>query len=327
MFRILVIENRISVEFSHILTDGTGAYFFLKSLLALYFKQEGISIPNNFDYPNPDSVILDEEFEDSYNKYFKDDIPQNQRLSNAFHLPYPLRSAPRFDVIIAILSVDEIKKKAEKKGVNINDYLIAVYLFILQDIYKNLNKFRHYKKNKRLRIQVPINLRNIYPSKSMRNFSLFVIPEIDLRLGYYAFDEILKIVHHKMQLETDEKLISKIIARNVGGEKKLFVRGIPLFIKSMILALKYYSMGTSQYSGVVTNLGRVHFSSEIDKKIEYCILTPPPPDKNLKLNCGVIGCNDKLVLSFGNITRSREFEKRFFDFLIKEGIKVRLTKY
>ena len=327
MFRILAKENRISIEFSHILTDGAGGFEFLKSLLTLYFKQEGITIPEDFNYIRPDTIASEEEFEDSHNKYFKENIPPELKHPEAFHLPLSLNTIPRFDVLLAILSVDEIKNKAEEKGVNITVYLIALYLFVLQDIYENLHHFNRYKKNKRLRIQVPVNLRNIYPSKSMRNFSLFVMPEIDLRLGHYTFEEIIKTVYHKMQLETDEKLINKIIARNVGSEKKLFVRGIPLFLKSLILRYKYYSLGTSQYSGVLTNLGKVKFPPEISKLIEYFIVTPPPPNKILKINCGVIGFNDKLVLSFGNITKSKELEKKFLKFLVREGIKVKLTKY
>ena len=85
----------------------------------------------------------------------------------------------------------------------------------------------------------------------MRNFSLFVMPEIDLRLGHYSFDEIIKSVFHQIQLETEEKLINKNISRNVGSEKKIYVRGIPLLLKSLILRLKFYSLGTSQYSGVI----------------------------------------------------------------------------
>jgi NRPS condensation-like uncharacterized protein len=327
MFRILAIQNRISVEFSHILTDGAGAFEFFKSLLILYFKQERVPVSEGFNYIHPDSIISEEEFEDSYNKYFKENIPSELKQPKAFHLPFPLNPIPRFDVLIAILSLNEIKKKAEEKGVNITVYLIALYLFVLQDIYENLNTFSRYKKNKRLRIQVPVNLRNIYPSRTMRNFSLFVMPEIDLRLGHYTFEEIIKTVFHKMQLETEEKLINKIIARNVGSEKKLLVRGIPLFIKSMILYFKYYSLGISQYSGVLTNMGKVKFPPEISKSIEYFIITPPPPNKILKINCGVIGFNDKLVLSFGNITKSKEFEKKFLKFLIQQGIKVKLTKY
>ncbi|MBN1415216.1 MAG: hypothetical protein JW973_08965 [Bacteroidales bacterium] len=327
LFRILAINNRISIEFSHVLTDGAGAFAFLKTLLVLYFKQEGTVIPDDLKYHHPDSLVSKEEFEDSYNYYFKDDVPPNLKLPKACHLPFPLATAPRFDVLIAILSVNEIKKKADEKGVNINVYLIALYLFVLQDIFKDLKLFGHNKKCQRLRIQVPVNLRNIYPSQSMRNFSLFIMPEIDLRLGYFTFDEIVKIVYHKMQLETDKKLINKIIARNVGSEKKLFVRGIPLFLKSIILYYKYYSMGANQYSGVVTNFGKAHISPEIDNKIEYFIFTPPPPNKKLKINCGAIGFNDNLVLSFGNITKTKELEKKFLHFLVQQGIRVRITKY
>jgi NRPS condensation-like uncharacterized protein len=327
MFRILAIENRISIEFSHILTDGAGGFEFFKSLLTMYFKQRGTAIPEDFDYIRPDTIISKEEFEDSHNKYFKENIPPELKQPKAFHLPFSLNPLPRFDVLLAILSVNEIKNRAEEKGVNMTVYLIALYLFVLQDIYENLNAFSRHKKNKRLRIQVPVNLRNIYPSKSMRNFSLFVMPEIDLRLGHYTFEEIIKTVYHRMQLETDEKLINKIIARNVGSEKKLFVRGIPLFIKSMILYFKYYSLGASQYSGVLTNMGKVKFPPEVSKSIEYFVVTPPPPNKILKINCGVIGFNDKLVLSFGNITKSKEFEKKFLKFLVQQGIKVKLTKY
>src|SRR5664280_2373989 len=44
LYRILVKENRISVEFMHILTDGGGALEYLKSLLYSYFRLLGITI-------------------------------------------------------------------------------------------------------------------------------------------------------------------------------------------------------------------------------------------------------------------------------------------
>ena len=39
MFRVLAKDNKISVEFSHILTDGTGALEFLKTLLMTYLEK------------------------------------------------------------------------------------------------------------------------------------------------------------------------------------------------------------------------------------------------------------------------------------------------
>jgi hypothetical protein len=153
------------------------------------------------------------------------------------------------------------------------------------------------------------------------------MPQIDLRLGHYTFDEIIKTVYHQMSLGTDEKLINKNIARNVSSQRKLYVRGIPLFIKSMILKHIHYILGPRQYSGVLTNLGRVTFPSDACKLMDCLIFTPPPPHKRVKVSCGIIGFNDNLVLSFGNISRSKELEERFVRLLTAEGIHCKVLKH
>ena len=56
--------------------------------------------------------------------------------------------------------------------------------------------------------------------------------------------------------------------------------------------MKYYALGTSQYSGVITNLGKKVFPEETNELIDYLIVVPPPPNKMLKMNCGVIGFGD-----------------------------------
>eukprot|EP01029_Cantina_marsupialis_P003287 TRINITY_DN1310_c0_g3_i1.p1 TRINITY_DN1310_c0_g3~~TRINITY_DN1310_c0_g3_i1.p1 ORF type:complete len:435 (+),score=1.42 TRINITY_DN1310_c0_g3_i1:14-1318(+) len=323
LLRVLVFKNRLSVEFSHILTDGHGLFVFLKSMLIYYFKERGLISNNQIDHFFSTDFIK-EEIEDSYHRYFKENIPRITRQAKAFHLPFHLRSKPRFDVLFAILSIKDIQQKAQEKDVSITEYLVAVYLLVLQDIYFECKEEGISPRNKIARIQVPVNLRKIYHSRTMRNFSLFVMPEIDFRLGTYSFEEILTTVYHKMQVETDEKLISKIISRNVGMEKKVLLRGIPIWLKSLILHIKYYSEGANQYSGVVTNLGKVELPHSIRNKVDFFAITPPPPNKKLKLNCGVIGYGNKLVLSFGNISKSKKFEQKFLHFLSLQGINVKL---
>jgi NRPS condensation-like uncharacterized protein len=324
LIRILLKNNSISVEFSHILTDGSGAFEFFKSILVRYSLECGAEVPHEYHLSDPVNPVSEEEYEDAYKRYFKEEIPPIVKRSKAFHLPYPLKAKPRLTLMNVIISLKQMKKVANGKGVSLTIYLVSVYLYTLQEIYKNLNNLSKYKKNKILRIQVPINLRQIFPSKTMRNFSLFVMPEIDLRLGYYTFDEIIKTVYHQIKLETDKKLINKNISRNVGSEKKLYVRGIPLFLKSLILRLKYYSLGTNQYSGVITNLGKIELPAETGKFVDHFIMTPPPPNKMLKISCGVIGFGDKLVLSFANITSSRKFEEKFLQFMNDQNIAVEL---
>lgn len=327
IFRILVRDNRISVEFSHILTDGGGAFEFLKTLLIRYFESCSIPAPEKISVLNPGEIPAEEEFEDAFTKYFKQDIPSPAKKPKAFHLPFKLNPPPRFNITVATLALKDISLKSKAFNVSITDYLVAAYLYALQSIYNSLSDFQKRRHRKIFRIQVPVNLRRIYPSKTMRNFSLFVTPEIDLRLGVYTFEEIVKTVHHLMQLETDKKLINKIIARNVGAERNIWLKNTPLFIKSLILYVTYSIAGTSLYSGVITNLGKVSFGAEADRLIDYLLFIPPPPNKTLKVNCGVLGFGDQLVLSFGNITGSKELERIFLTFLVQQGIHVKLLKY
>jgi hypothetical protein len=323
LLRFLIWKNSISLEVSHILTDGGGAFEFLRTVLILYFQECGASIPEDFSYKKPQEKWPAEEFEDAYKRFFKEDVPPMVRRSKAFHLPFSLNSTPRFHRTIVDVSMSDIKQVAKENRVSLTVYLVSVYLFVLQDIFEHLNPISKLKISKVLRIQVPVNLRNIFPSQTMRNFSLFVMPEIDLRLGHYSFEEILRSVYHQMELETEEKLINKNISRNVGSEKKIYVRSIPLFIKSMILKAKFNSLGTSQYSGVVTNLGKVGLPPEVGSWINHFVLTAPPPNKMLKISCAVVGFNERLTLCFGSVVKSGEFEERFVQFLNENKISAK----
>ncbi|HWV70167.1 MAG TPA: hypothetical protein VN040_00530, partial [Pseudosphingobacterium sp.] len=286
-------------------------------------KQQ-INNENKFDTlqetPNP------EEYEDAYKKYFKKLKIPNVKVPQAFHLPFRLRNKPRFDVLTAAMPIELIKKKSKEYGVSITEYLTAIYLYALQQIYRRQSLLKKRISSKIIRIEVPINLRRLYPSRTMRNFSLYVLPTIDLRLGAYTFQEIIKIVFHQMRLETDKKLINKMISRNVGGERNPILRRIPLLIKSLFLS-KLYTIGTKQYSGVVTNLGKIDLGPDLNQWIKGFLFIPPPPNKVLKVNCGIAGFGNHLIASFGNITTSRELERLFFSFMVKEGIRVKIISY
>jgi len=324
MFRVLTRENKISVEFSHILTDATGAFEFLKTLLVVYFEKCSQQFSCRTSLINAKETPSKEEYEDAYNRYFKKiDLPP-PKISRAFHVPFELKNTPRFSILTAVVPVDVIIERAKHYEVSLTEYLIAVYLFSLQNIYNQLTPLKKRTSKRIMRIEVPVNLRRMFPSRTMRNFSLYVMPGIDLRLGHYTFEEIIKAVYHQMELETDKKLISKMISRNVSGEKNLFVRGVPLFIKSLILS-KLYALGTGQYSGVVTNLGKIDLSPESNNLVDKFIFIPPPPNKILKVNCGVAGFDNKLVLTFGNLTTSKELERQFLTFLTAEGIPVKIV--
>ena len=322
LYRILVKENRISVEFIHILTDGGGAFEYLKSLLYTYFRLNGNNIPSDEKIILPESPISEEEIEDGYKRFFRRKIPPPGKLTKAWHLPFLLDGKPRLKIIRSQIALDKLLEVARSYGVSVTEYMVSVYLFTLQMIYLE----EKVKKQKRgvLRIEVPVNLRKKFPSKTMRNFSLFVLPEIDLRLGVYSFDEILKIVKYQLQTGADVKQITRFLSQNVGHEKSPFVRLLPLFIKSMAISAVYKRLGSNQCSGILTNLGRVKLPEEMENLIDTFEVVPTPPNTHVKISCAMVTFKNQLRLDFGNISRSTSFEMHFLKYLTESGIPVKV---
>jgi NRPS condensation-like uncharacterized protein len=175
-----------------------------------------------------------------------------------------------------------------------------------------------------LRTEVPVNLRKKLPSRTMRNFSLFVMPEIDLRLGIYTFEEILKTVHIHIQAGSEIKQLSRFLSSNVSHEKQLIIRILPLFIKRIAIAAVYKGLGSMRCSGIITNLGSWSLPAGMADEVESFEVIPPPPNSRVKVTCAMVSYKDKLRIIFSNISHSNELERRILKHLTGEGVHVRL---
>jgi NRPS condensation-like uncharacterized protein len=323
LYRIIVKGNRISVEFIHILTDGGGALEYLKSLLYTYLTIAGRNISFPGDIILPGTPISEEELEDGYKRFFRK-LPRPVKLVRAWHLPFSLNERPRLRIICSELKVAEILELARSNKVTVTEYLVSVYMFSLQEIFISGKRKNKKEKRRVLRIEVPVNMRNKFPLRTMRNFSLFVLPELDLRLGTYTFEEILISVHHQLQISTDIKQISRFLSSNVSYERLYIVRALPLFIKKIAIAAIYRGFASKRFSGSITNMGLVTIPEEMSKVIDSIELLSSPPNKKVKVACAVISYKDKLRISFSNITQSQELERSFFRHLALAGIHVKI---
>ncbi len=323
LYRILARANRISVEFLHVLTDGSGALEYLKSLLYTYLTLTGKNPGQPGNIILPETPVSDEEFEDGYKRYFNK-LPPPAKLMKAWHIPFRLNKRPRLRVIRAEAGIRELLETARTHKVSLTEYFVSVYLLSLYEIYTATAGRSGKKPDSALRIEVPVNMRNKLPSRTMRNFSLFVLPEIDLRLGEYTFEEILQSVHHQLQISTDLKQISRFLSSNVSYEKLFFVRILPLFIKKMGIAAVYRGLASKRWTGIVTNLGQVSLPDEMAAHVEAFEIIPPPPNPKVKVSCGLTSYNDKIRICFSNITRSKELERQIFRHLTDAGIHIKI---
>lgn len=323
LYRIIIKSNRISVEFIHILTDGGGAMEYVKSLLYTYLTLTGTLISSPGTIILPDTPVSEEEMEDGYNKYFRK-MPPPAKLVKAWHLPFRLNERPRLRIIHGELNVNEILELTHRLKVSVTEYFVSVYFFALQEIYISFKRKNKKQKRKVLRIEVPVNMRSKFPSRTMRNFSLFVLPELDLRLGTYTFEEILISVHHQLQMNADIKQISRFLSSNVSYEKLYIVRVLPLFIKKMAIAAIYRGLASKRFTGIITNMGLVTLPEEMNKMIDSFELISPPPNPKVKIACALVSYNGKLRINFSNITQSQELERCFFSQLTADGLHVKI---
>jgi hypothetical protein len=323
LFRVLYYEKRISLECSHIITDGTGAVCFFKAILCQYFVESGYIIKDWQNTMQIDSKPNAEEFEDAYRRYYKKDIPLPIKKEKAFHVIDKSINKNDHRIVTGIIDTKEVLKKARDYGVTITELLVSISLHALNIYCQNLPWKIKKKKLKPIRLMVPVNLRKMYASKTMRNFFLTVNPGIDPRLGHYDFDDIIKEVYHYMRVEVDERYINKQISRNIRGEIHPAVRLVPLPLKVLVERMLYSFVATSRQSGVLTNMGSLEMPLSVAREIESfnCIANP---NGDTKINCGVIGFNDKTYITFGSLVENTEVQKNFFRTIRKLGLNVKV---
>ncbi|MBD3189279.1 MAG: hypothetical protein GF308_01470 [Candidatus Heimdallarchaeota archaeon] len=324
-YRIIAHENCIITEFNHSLTDGAGAVQFLRSLVGEYLHLQGVKINDWGNLFRPGEVPDPGEYEYSHRKYFQRHIPLRQKFMKAFHLPYQLEKKGIFHTVEGTASVQESLQLSRSMGVTLTELLATAYLDALQEIWKNLRKKGRIKGKRPIRLMVPINIRNILPSNTMRNFSAYVAPGIDPRLGDFSFDEILEQVHHYKNLELNDKFIIQQISKNVKIELHPFLHGLPLFIKKWFSKPIYKHFGEAMFSGILTNLGPITMPNDLrEEVIDIDLLLMSHP--HFRTGCAVISYQDTLHMNFGRPAKKANLEELFFSKLQELGLEIQITR-
>lgn len=324
MFRILAKGDRIAGEFSHALTDGSGALCFMKSLVARYFQLMGIDPGAELgkgaysdifpagSHPRP------EEHEDGYQKYFPAGLPNPEMTPPAWQMPLKRHEKGGYRVITGILDVEDVLKQAKKRGVTLTEFLGAVYLDALQSMWF-LEKPAPRKKI--ISVEIPVNLRRLFPIGTNRNFSLYILLTEDLRLGRRDFEELVQRAHYLMKREMDSRSIARQIARNAGSTRNIFVRAVPLFVKDFFARLLFVKLGEGTLSGFISNLGVVTMPPGFAPHIKTINFIPAPSLRTWT-NASVASWNRQLIISFGSLAGGRDLERYFFTRLRRLGLAV-----
>ena len=319
--RVIVFKNRIAVEFYHALTDGTGGMVFLKSLLAEYIEQKyGVSIPNEKGVVDRLQAPQPEEYEDSFSKC-AGDVSLSRNASTVYRIRCAKEVGGCRHLTTLMTDADSVIRAAKEAGVSLTVYLTAAMLLALQRIQNQ--QVPNKRKQLPLRVVVPVNLRNLFPSKTLRNFVHVVMPEIDPRMGDYEFDEILTSVRHQLGLLVTKRNIQAMITPNIKSEQMPILRIMPLFIKNIVMKAIYDTVGERTNCLNLSNLGKVDVPDVMQpyiKRFDF-ILGVQATKPN---NCGVLSYNGTLYMNFIRNTVEPTLEYEFFRVLKELGLHVKV---
>jgi len=327
-FRVRAFNRRISVEFSHMITDGSGALTFLRSLTVRYFELTGQFCSTMAGLPRVGEIPDPLEWEDSHlNSVVQGSgrLPKIRPEEAAFRLDDRLVARGEYQIISGYLSVAAVLEKAKARGLSLTEYLATVLLWCLQNLQEASDIQRESQGRRRrtrpIRLNVPVSLRSLFGSKTMRNFFSFTDPGIDPRLGLYSFEEIAVQVRNHMRFQIQEKRMRHMISRNVRGEQPLLTRLVPLKVKDIILGMVYRFLGDRRFSTSLSNLSRVELPPELTEHVDRWIFIPPPSPVS-KVNCTVVSWQDRLCISFGSMIEDTSLQREFFRFFTRQGIDV-----
>ncbi len=323
LFRVSYYKNRINIDFFHGLCDGIGAMEFLKSLVYQYVIERGYTPPPPEGIKIAGEAVPEEEQEDGFTKYYRPvdlfgGVIGEMAGKDAFALRGRRFKRIGYGLIQGTVDTAALKAAAKRRNCSVNSYLVGLLLLsIAETCYKDSQK-------RNITAMIPVDLRRIFPSKTLRNFTTLVkayINPVAIPLHPQAYcDEVQKQLSAAID---KERLLDKISLSSF-LVRKWYVKLIPLPLKTLIVKLsKLFSFHTKQ-TVIVSNLGQVSMPEGMGKYLHsfsFC----PNVSRKVPDNVGIVSCNGKTVISFTRQLVSTKIEKQFFTRLVKEGLDVSIV--
>lgn len=307
-FRVYHRDNTIAIEAFHALTDGYGAIACFTTLVSEYLRLKyGVHIPvektliDVHENPNLQEVT------DSYLTY---ETGKPLHLPSRYAYQLPGGADGRSCVMTSTMTVEiqELLDASHQYGVSITALLSSVMaqsVMEIQQMHSSGGPLRP------VRIMVPVDLRRLFPSRTLRNFILYALPTMEPHDCDKPISDLLRSFGRQLKEQMEQKRLASIMAYNVRTQRSWFFRRIPLVLKCAAMRLAYRYFGESNSSVTVTNLGNVSLPEEMQSYVEniQVFLTPRA---NSPYNCSVISYDGQLSIHISRFCKQPELEDVFF---------------
>lgn len=311
LFRISCGSNKVKLDMFHALTDGNGAMLFLKTLLMRYRELQGVVFSEGegidiMQTPHP------EEIEDSFTQNYKP-IPMSEMNLKGMlgGVPMRLSGTPVDDgylISMGTAKIADILVKAKALGVSFTSYIAGLIAYTITEVEQS---------EQPIVVMIPVNLRKLFPSKTLRNFVTFIRIIIKPK-DCVTLEDFVREADKQLKEKSTKSKMEAFISTTVRAQANFIMRIVPLFLKTFFIRLgKFFTR--SRQTIIFSNLGRIEVPEEVG--LEKFVFHMNASKYNAQ-NIGAVSVGENVTFAFTRAIKETTLTRRFFDNLQKQGVAV-----
>ena len=316
LFRVTWYQKRVNLEVFHAIADGTGGMEFLKTLVYYYLLLSGEDVKPGETVRTLGRKPSPEERENSFLRYYDPQIPPDRADSVAEHYSGTPLPPGHLRAIHVRTATAPLLALCHEYDVTLTEYLAAQFLRSFFDALSGTTD-----SEKPVKISIPINLRKIFPSDTLRNFTYFANIGEPLANASEPLEDTLAYIKTQLRaMCTREPLVSRMNP-NVSSEQNPFLRAAPLNLKQLVLRQAHHILGDNLFTASFSNMGMIRLDESMEKHIQYFDFGLSCSDL-IPLNLSMLSWQDTAYLTFSSIVEERDVERSFVRKLSDVGLDV-----
>lgn len=311
-FRLLYYKKRISLEVFHVLSDGSGAMIFLKTLVSEYLRLLGHEIPCGEGVKDLNEPVPEEELANEFIKAEGSGSLSTFTDKKALQLDGKLVHTNMSRIIHFNMSAAQLKKAAKRYDATVTTYLLALeFLAIRKAISANKGA---------VNVQIPVNMRKFDGSVTMRNYSMYFNASCELN-DIKDRKQLIELFSEQFKERGNEEVMNNMMKTT---DKLIFsLSFVPLIIKTPLMQVIYPYMANNIVTGVLSNLGVIETPVEMKEYVDkfLFILNPSRPNRFMS---SLATYKDKAVFTITKANREETLENELLRLLEEDGLNIEL---
>ena len=282
---VMYSGKKVVFEAFHSVADGFGAFTFLNGLLREYIEMG----TGNYEVPYL-GTAPEIEMECGFTKHgTAKGAPENMvTINNAYQFPKLDYTKPlRFTTVH--INLRQAKNLAKANQYTLNELMVAM-------VYSAVFKLPG-TDNKDVVFSIPINMRNKFESRSLRNFSYLAKTSLRKSPQYENIDAIVHDLRGQLHRQNNKEHLHKALSQVKNRFDGPLTANLPLWLKNIMIRLGV-RLGFDKSCMTVSNVGNLaYLLPDIHEHITM-VDTMLSPRRKSAYNCCISSLGELLNITF-----------------------------